>query len=299
MEIEWKAATTAGTNDGYIRIYVGDQLAASIENLDNDTYRITDAQLAFADSFTASGTMYFDAFESRAGGHIGLDPNGPPVSPAPSRPDLMFSDTFETGNPSEWNPTRTKVDGGDLSVTASAAYQSGYGLNALIDDTVILKAVDSSPAYEKRYRARFYFNPNSLSMGNNTSHFIFDGFNTYMGIAHFRLELFYESGVYKLRPRVLRDDWLYTNGSKYAISNAWHVIEIDWNTSTAPGANNGYLSLWIDGALAGTIANVDNDLAFHRVDEVHLGATGGVDATTSGSMLFDDFISHRETYIGQ
>jgi hypothetical protein len=299
VEIEWKAATTAGTNDGYIRIYVGDQLAASIENLDNDTYRITDAQLAFADSFTASGTMYFDAFESRAGGHIGLDPNGPPVSPAPSRPDLMFSDTFETGNPSEWNPTRTKVDGGDLSVTASAAYQSGYGLNALIDDTAVLYAVDSSPAFEKRYRARFYFNPNSLAMGNNTSHFIFDGYNTNKNDAMFRLELFYEGGTYKLRPRILRDDWGYTNGSKYVIGNDWHVIEIDWNTSTAPGANNGYLSLWIDGTLAGAIANVDNDLAFHRVDEARLGATGGLDAATSGSMLFDNFESRRETYIGQ
>lgn len=36
------------------------------------------------------------------------------------------------------------VDGGDLSVTASAAHTSTYGLQALIDDTVILKAVDTT-----------------------------------------------------------------------------------------------------------------------------------------------------------
>jgi hypothetical protein len=171
-------------------------------------------------------------------------------------------------------------------------------LNALIDDTVVLYAVDSSPAFEKRYRARFYFNPNSLVMGNNTSHFIFDGYNTNKNDVMFRLELFYEGGTYKLRPRILRDDSGYTNGSKYVIGNDWHVIEIDWNTSTAPGANNGYLSLWIDGTLAGTIANVDNDQAFQRVDEARLGATGGLDAATSGSMLFDNFESRRETYLG-
>ena len=86
-------------------------------------------------------------------------------------------------------------------------------MNALIDDTVVLYAVDSSPAFEKRYRARFYFNPNSLVMGNNTSHFIFDGYNTNKNDVMFRLELFYEGGTYKLRPRILRDDWGYTNGS--------------------------------------------------------------------------------------
>ncbi|MBK6647096.1 MAG: hypothetical protein IPG44_15360 [Anaerolineales bacterium] len=40
--------------------------------------------------------------------------------------------------------------------------------------------------------------------------------------------------------------------------------------------------------MAGTIANVDNDTWFQRVAEVRLGATGGLDATTSGSVYFDN-----------
>jgi hypothetical protein len=49
--------------------------------------------------------------------------------------------------------------------------------------------------------------------------------------------------------------------------------------------------------LVGTIANVDNDnLALHRLDEVRLGATGGVDSTTSGSTYFDNLESRRYTY---
>ena len=220
------------------------------------------------------------------------------LSPSPSptgegSPPPLRRETSPNGN-----STRAKADGGDLSVTAPAAHQSAYGLNAQIDDTVILKAVDSSPADETRYRARFYFHPNSLAMGNNTSHLIFEGTDLTQEVVLFRLDLFYESGAYKLRPRVLKDNFDTTNGSKYAISNDWHVIEIDWNTSTAPGANNGYLSLWIDGALAGTIANVDNDTWFQRVAEVRLGATGGLDATTSGSVYFDNFESRRESYIG-
>ena|GEM_PF-5041178 len=38
-------------------------------------------------------------------------------------------------------------------------------------------------------------------ISNNNAHYIFDGYNTYHGTYPFRLELLYESGVYKLRRR--------------------------------------------------------------------------------------------------
>src|SRR5690606_420362 len=140
--------------------------------------------------------------------------------PPLTRPDFIFADDFETNDLSNWNPTLSTVDGGDLFTSTTAANQGTYGLQALIDDTVSLRAIDSSPARESEYHARFYFHPNSLTMGNNTAHYIFDGYNTYHNTYPFRLELLYESGVYKLRPRILKDDWGHTNGSKYNISNA-------------------------------------------------------------------------------
>lgn len=298
IEMEWKAATSAGANNGYIKLYIGDELATSIENIDNDTHSVTTTSLGVLDTPTgASGTVYFDEFESRTGSHIGLHPNAPSVNPAPTRPDALFADNFENNNLNMWNPTLTKIDFGDLFTSSSSAHQSNYGLQALIDDVVVLRAVDSSPADESQYRARFYFHPNSLTMNNNTAHFIFDGYDTDADDYLFRLELLYESGSYKLRPRIMKDNYATTNGSKYTISNAWHFIEIEWKKATAVGANNGYLSLWIDGTLVGTISNVDNDL--WTLDFVQLGATASIDSTTSGSMLFDNFVSRRFTYIGQ
>jgi len=135
-------------------------------------------------------------------------------------------------------------------------------------------------------------------MNANSSHYIFDGADTYHGSTPFRLELFYESGAYKLRSRVMKDDWGYNSSNKYTLSNAWHVIEIEWQASSAAGANNGFLSLWIDGTLAQTLSAVDNDDIAGWLDEVRLGATNGLDSTTSGSMLFDNFESRRSTYIG-
>jgi RHS repeat-associated protein len=297
IELEWKAATSAGANNGYIKLYIGDQLATSIENIDNDTHSVTTTSLGVLDTPAgASGTVYFDEFESRTGSYIGLHPNAPALNPAPIRPDALFADNFESNDLSKWNPTQTKTDSGDLFTSSISAYQSNFGLQALIDDTVVIKAVDTSLADETQYRARFYFHPNSLSMNNNTAHFIFDGIDDDNGTAFFRLELLYESGVYKLRPRILKDNYASVTGSKYTISNAWHVIEIDWKKASAAGANDGYLALWIDDVFVGTIANVDNDL--WTLDRVQLGATGGIDSTTSGSMLFDNFESRRFSYIG-
>jgi hypothetical protein len=94
----------------------------------------------------------------------------------------------------------------------------------------------------------------------------------------------------------MKDNYDYQTGSKYAISNAWHVVEVEWQAASAAGANNGLYSLWVDGTLMGTISGVDNDT--HRLDQAKLGVTAGVDATTSGSMLFDHFESRCNTYIG-
>jgi hypothetical protein len=48
--------------------------------------------------------------------------------------------------------------------------------------------------------------------------------------------------------------------------------------ASAPSANDGFLKLWIDDALVETLS--------------------GVDATTSGTMYFDNFESRRDSYIG-
>ena len=75
------------------------------------------------------------------------------------------------------------------------------------------------------------------------------------------------------------------------ISDDWHQVEIEWQAASAPGANNGTLSLWIDTTLAETISGVDNDTL--TMGSMNFGLVSGVDASTSGSMYFDQFESYR------
>jgi hypothetical protein len=85
-------------------------------------------------------------------------------------------------------------------------------------------------------------------------------------------------------------------GSWFTISDGPHPIEIDWQAAASAGANNGYLSLWIDNALNQTRGSLDNDTL--RVEEVRLGPLQGIDSATSGTEIFDDFVSRRTTPIG-
>ena len=130
----------------------------------------------------------------------------------------------------------------------------------------------------------------------NDIHDIFTGRNT-AGDYAFHVQLRFSSlGQYQVNADIRDNAAGHHTTAWYAISDASHFIEIEWFAATAPGANNGYLSLWIDGALKETVSGINNDA--RRVDEVRLGPNGGLDAGTSGTEYFDAFESRRATYIG-
>ena len=49
-------------------------------------------------------------------------------------------------------------------------------LRALINNTTSIYVTDDRPISETRYRARFYFDPNSITMSNGNAHYIFYGY---------------------------------------------------------------------------------------------------------------------------
>lgn len=208
--------------------------------------------------------------------------------------DLIFEDGFESGNFGRWTATST-LDGGDLSVSAVAALGGTRGMSILIDDTRALYVTDDTPNAEARYRARFKFDPNTLVMQNNQTHYIFYGYQGTSTVM-LRLEFRINNGAYQVRGSVRRDDSTWATSSWYAISDGPHAIEIDWRAATAPGANNGGLTLWLDGVEKGVLSGIDNDT--RRVDRIRFGAIAGLDAGTAGAYFFDDFKSTRQGYIG-
>ncbi len=169
-------------------------------------------------------------------------------------------------------------------------------MQVLIDDATAIYATDDTPNAEPRYRARFYFNPNTITMASGDAHIIY---SSLMGTstAVLRMEFGRTPTNYQLRVRVLLDDGVtWVNTDWVTISDAPHFIEFDWQAATATGANNGVLVFWVDGTQQASLTGVDNDTL--RVDRVRLGSITGMDATTLGTYYFDAFESRRQNYIG-
>ena len=219
--------------------------------------------------------------------------SSPTDTPMGSAADLIFANGFETGNFSGW--TSVSNGGGDLSVTSSAAIAGSYGLQAIINDTTAMYVNDDSPAAEPRYRFRFDFDPNSLSMRDGDAHIIFRGYSGTTTVA-IRVEFGFSSGAYQIRAALVNDGSTWTDTNWFPLSDGPHSVELDWRAATSAGANNGGLTLWLDGVPQADITGVDNDTL--RLDRARLGALASIDTGTSGTYYFDAFESRRQTYIG-
>lgn len=207
--------------------------------------------------------------------------------------DLIFKDGFESGNFSAW--TTSASDNGSLSVSVPATLRGGAGLSANINDNNVIYVQDDLPNAETRYRARFYFDPNSITMSNNNAHYLFYGYSGTSTVV-VRVEFRRSSNTYQLRASLVNDSTTWTNTNWFTITDAQHFVELDWRASSAAGANNGGQTFWIDGAQRSSLTGIDNDT--RRIDRSRLGVVAGIDTATRGTEYFDAFESRRASYIG-
>ena len=226
---------------------------------------------------------------------MGVDEFAPPLPPTPTpTPEYLFADGFESGDLGAWSSS--VIDGGDLSVTSAAAIGGGFGLEARIDDNRSIYVGDETPDGETIYRARFYFDPNHISMASGNSHILMLGLSL-DGLAAFRVELRSFQGDYQVRGVAPLD-----TGSTYAtgwvtLTDSPHFIEVAWGRASSLDAGNGFLYIFVDEDGPGTGSyDLDNDS--RMVDTVRLGAVSGVDTGTRGTYFFDAFASTQGDGIG-
>jgi hypothetical protein len=212
----------------------------------------------------------------------------PTPTATPGGTNAMFADGFESGTLSAW--TSSSTDAGDLSVSPAAALVGGQGLQAVIDDVNVLSLTSDHPNAEPHYLAGFYFDPNSITMANGDAHIILRGYSGSSTVA-LRMEFGYSAGGYQLRTGLVNDGTTWTETSWFTLSDAPHLIQVDWRAASGAGTNNGGLVLWIDGVQSQLLSGIDNDT--RRIDRVLLGALAGVDTGTRGTYYFDVFESQR------
>jgi hypothetical protein len=73
LELDWRAATGAGANNGGLTFWIDGVQQADVTGVDNDTRRINQVRLGAASGVDTEtrGSYFFDAFESRRLTYIG------------------------------------------------------------------------------------------------------------------------------------------------------------------------------------------------------------------------------------
>ena len=211
--------------------------------------------------------------------------------------DRLSEDDFESADLSGWSASQT--DGGDLSVSASAALNfTNVGLQGVVDDTTGLFVQDDLPDDEDLYRARFWFDTNGFDPGEAQNHRrtrIFIAFEEGPMRRLAAIVLRRIGGVYALMGRARLDDNSQYDTGFFTISDGPHMVELAWKRSSGPDANDGEFELRIDGVSVHATSNLDNSLS--AVDMVRLGALS-VKTGASGTLYWDEFESRRLTSIG-
>jgi hypothetical protein len=219
----------------------------------------------------------------------------PPFGATGGTGDLIFADSFETGDLSRWSGAAT--DGGDLSVTPQAAMVGNYGLQAFVDDAAVIYVQDDTPTREPRYRARFYFDPSQFDPGEAAGTFrtrIFIGLQE-PSRRVLALVLRRQNGQYSLMGRVRQDDGSLRDTAFIPITAGRHWVEVNWQKATADSSFDGRFDMWIDGTAVPPLTGVDNFI--YGVDFARMGALS-LKGGASGRLLFDHFESRRSTPIG-
>ena len=198
----------------------------------------------------------------------------------------VFNVTHNAGNLSEYDATAT--DGGDLSADAAAAMAgSGYGLQAVVDDTSALYGQVNVSLASAAFRYRFYFDPNGVSMGNGDEFRLVD-FCDGGSVRQF-VDVEYSGSAYNIRAQVVDDVGGWDTTGNQAITDAPHYIEVLVEYASSNVASDGRVTLWIDGSQEGQITGLDiYDVS--KPDRARMGAVQGLEGTTSGTIYLDEFV---------
>ncbi|MCH9648905.1 MAG: M4 family metallopeptidase, partial [Deltaproteobacteria bacterium] len=216
----------------------------------------------------------------RAPGNGGLTDTAS-ISFQPAFEASLFADGFESNSISAWSSSGT-TGSGSLLTSIGASLVGTYGLSAKISGTGKAYVRDDSPNDETRYRARFHFDPTSLTMGSFDAHSIFNAYDS-GGTSVLALSVRSGQLVREVSARVLRDDGTWAATGWTPVIGATY-LEISWIASSAVGASDGEIRLWVGGTET-SLSSLDTDQ--RRIDSVRLGLVGGVDPGTKGDHHID------------
>ena len=211
----------------------------------------------------------------------------------------IFSDGFESGNLSAWSgkvgarisdPSFGTEALCKLCVRMKGALAGSYSLKVRIPDKKPHFLKDSSPIWVKTYTGSFIIKVGkTLQMDHLNKFTVFQGRQGKK--VPFLLQVRKKGTIFQIRALVRKDGGGYLKTSWALLPKAATKVTVGWGASSGAGANNGFVVVFLNDIMAGTVYYVDNDQ--HVVNYIRLGVTAPIKAlyNISGAFKLDDFIS--------
>ncbi len=212
-----------------------------------------------------------------------------------TRFDCVALDGFDSG---VFDPAWTLYNGANLSAETSAALAGKLGLDVEVTDLgassggqLQLPGVTS----RDRHGLRFRFDPNTVEMESGATLNLALAFQSATVPRPFLVLLKRNAGGLTLQI-LSRDDNGAAKSTTVAISDAPHVLEVDWQRSKTVHVPTGYLRVWLDGVLEVQHLGLDNDA--QSITELRVGALGALGAA-KGHVYLDQIETWSEASMGR
>ena len=182
-----------------------------------------------------------------------------------------------------------------MAVINSFMLEGNRLLRATIDDNNELYVIDRHPFNEDRFHTRFYVVLDQLDMVNNDSLIIYQATNRADEVVA-RIELRRSAGEFQVRVQAVNDEGAWFSTAWGTLVPETNAIEIYWQAASAPGADDGECTVWVNDIQLGSVIDIDNDT--RRVDNAYWGVIEGIDSTTRGVVFYDLYESRRDRHVG-
>jgi hypothetical protein len=206
----------------------------------------------------------------------------------------IFWDDFETGDFSRW--TRFNDGGGWLYQCTDAAINGSWG--ACVErggNDKRKQLIDETPVNQTTFAVSFNFDINSLSMADGER---FRFVQVKCGAERpFFIVLKYNGGQYFIQLNTLLDDRTKVKTGWYLLTDAPHTIEVDWQAASTPGADDGFVELYLDDVFIEALTGLDSDTIF--IENFKVGFTSRLEGKSiSGIFYIDDVYTSNGGHIG-
>lgn len=221
------------------------------------------------------------------------------------------AETFEDGQASDWETEGSA--GSVIKTSAPGSWAWAIDVDSLvdangIDDTVLIDSSPGDQAPNGQIMAgrdtattallRVDFKHLNLGEGDSIRLLRGSGSVNLNGGLHLSLVMHRLNGLYRVRVTVREDDAENGQGVTFK-TTPWYVLggaslhdfAVQWRASSADGADDGEVRLWVDGQFAGENLNVDNDSKV--METLAFGAHRSIlsNSGSLGTIYFDDLAS--------